>query len=357
MFFSLVLSVCWIAGPSADPVFYRSKTIPSETLAKQEQQATITDDKGDMVRVELFVDAETSYIYWYRRLFTEVCLTGECRPIDIGIYWTAAGKYAGVEIFNENLTKTDHSDFSDFDYRKLETVLNDEWSALREFEFDDLVENKKEGVDATTGATKKVIAEASVKDAVYTTYTMWHLIHVGDGEQIALLSYDYLNTHPLLLSASLEEDNSEYSHFLIQGLTSGKLKLTQELTTLVLNSLNHSDGTLKNAAFHVISSLPLEDDTIQRGISRAYQNWGIADKNRFLQTIARISVLNESLYAALAKDLDQSNPWFLNSMLPILSKHKKQSQEVIKKVKELAKSENTTIKTAAEKFLSHISSR
>lgn len=352
----LLVVLLFLGGrPAADdPVFYRSKSIPMESLQKQPGDFEITDDKGKTIRVDLLLHRDNGGIYWYRRLFTEVCLTGECRPIDIGIYWTGNGKYLGIEVFGENLTKTDHSDFSDFDYRKLESVLKDEWSPLREFLFDELVDPKKDGVDATTGAAKKVIADASVKDAVYTTYTMWHLIHVGEDEQLALLAYRYLNQNPQALSVFLRNDAPEYIHFLLDGITSGNLAMSPVLISVVLKGLNHPDPSLKNSAFKAISLLPLGSREIQDEIAPVYKQWAIPDKNRFLQSAAGLETLHEKLYEALASDLGEKNAWFLSALIPVLSASKVQSAEVVRKMKELEKSGNPQLENAVKKFLSEL---
>ncbi len=350
----MLLVAAFLSFVDPGPVFYRSKTVPSERLTRQTEQYQITDDQGKTTDVELLSDPATHKIYWYRRLFTEVCLTGECRPIDIGIYWTGEGKYLGVEIFGENLTKTDHSDFSDFDYRKLESVLRDEWSPLREFEFDELVDEKKEGVDATTGATKKVIADASVKDAVYTTYTMWHLVHVGEGEQLALLTYRYLNDNPQALSASLRDEAPEYLAFLLDGVTSGSLAISPGLVSVILKGLNHPDVPLKSSAFRAIGVLPLDNPEVQSGIAPVYKQWAIPDKNRFLLSASGLGTLHEKLYKTLAADLEQNNAWFLSSLISVLAAAKVQSPEVIEKIKKLEKSGNPQLGDAARKFLAAV---
>ncbi len=351
----LVALLFWNSRPAADdPVFYRSRSIPHESLQKQPGDFEITDDKGQNVRVDLLLQRDNGGIYWYRRLFTEVCLTGECRPIDIGIYWTGSGKYLGIEVFGENLTKTDHSEFSDFDYRKLESVLKDEWSALREFMFDELVDPKKDSVDATTGATKKVIADASVKDAVYTTYTMWHLIHVGEDEQLALLTYRYLNENPQALRAFLRHDAPEDLAFLLAGIISGNLAVNPGLISVVLKGLNHPDPSLKNSAFKAISLLPLDSREIQDEIVPVYRQWTVPDKNRFLQSAAGLQTLHRKLYDALAADLDESNPWFLSALIPVLAAAEAQSPEAIAKIKKLEKSGNPQLENASRRFLSSV---
>lgn len=338
-------------GLFEEPVFYRSKTVPHTELIRTDQTFTISDDKGKSVSVTLLQHNKNRRIYWYRRLFTEVCLTGECRPIDIGIYWSDNGKYAGFEVFRENLTKTDHSDFSDFDYRKLESILSNEWSPLREFEFEELVEDKPAGTDATTGATKKVIADAAVQDAVYTTYTMWHLIHVGEGEQLALLTYQYLADHRDVLHATLETDDPVYYSFLIEGMAAGRLPVSDKLATVILRSLGNADAALKNTAFKAIALLPINGAEIQNQIAGVYASWSIQDKTRFLRSMNQLERLYEPLYKAMAADLSESNPWFITALLPVLGKSTAQTKEVISQVRDLERSSQPAIADAARKFL------
>src|SRR5690606_28759140 len=153
---------------------------PALNPAEGGNEYTIQDDHGQSMSVVSLIGKD-SLPYWYYRIFTPVCLTGECRPVDIGIYWHFSGKYLGIEIYREPLTKTDHSEFTPMDYDRLEHILRNEWSELREYTAEELVEpvdtvDTPGTVDAVTGATRKAISEAAVKDAVYTTHTIWHLI-------------------------------------------------------------------------------------------------------------------------------------------------------------------------------------
>lgn len=339
---------------SAEPVFYRSRTIPIQELVRQEGAFVITDDKGLQVPVELWQHKSTKQIYWYRRLFTEVCLTGDCRPVDVGIYWNASGNYLGIEVFRENLTKTDHSVFSDFDYVKLESILRNEWSPLREFEFEELVDDAPQGTDATTGATKKVIADASVNDAVYTTYTLWHLIHVGEGEQLSLLTYRYLNRNPAVLEATVKGHDTAYLNFLMEGVSAGHLQINQALVGVIIEGLDSDEAVLKNTAFRAISHLPLNDPSIQNEIAKVYAGWEPQDKTRFLRSFAQVKVLGDGLYQQLSADLTTENVWFLSALLPVLAKSKKQRPEVVEKIKALQGADNSALQDAVRLFLSEL---
>lgn len=160
----------WLCQDKKD-ICFQSDALKSLNLVKQDQAFYINDDSGQEIRIQMLEDS-TGMIYWYRRLETPVCLTGECKLIDIGIYWQFNGDFLGLEVYGEHLTKTDHSTFSSSDYDKLILVLKDDWSILREYEQEGLLNENYEEIDGSSGATKKEIADETVTGAVYTTYTI-----------------------------------------------------------------------------------------------------------------------------------------------------------------------------------------
>src|SRR5690606_40150830 len=115
-------------------------------------QFIILDDSGEPIEVEAMKD-EKGVLYWYRRIFTPVCLTGECMMVDVGIYWYCTGEFFGLEVYGEHLTKTDHSIFSDEDYGKLMDVLANDWSSLREYELEIGRATCREGVYSSSADT------------------------------------------------------------------------------------------------------------------------------------------------------------------------------------------------------------
>jgi len=142
-------------------------------------------DRSDSLSAREIVelrDSEGIPVWFGRDIFKNVCLTGECRMVRLRIYWNGAANYLGIKINeNEPLTKTDHSVFSQEDYQKLDRILADSLSMLKRLVMKDLtVERKNESkyrVDGITGATQPTIFESVVRNAVYTTYTLWHTVY------------------------------------------------------------------------------------------------------------------------------------------------------------------------------------
>ncbi|MFW6290533.1 MAG: hypothetical protein ACOC0R_06160 [Mariniphaga sp.] len=118
-------------------------------------------------------------LWFSRHLFKDVCISGVCKMIRLWMFWDGAGNYLGMHIpEDEPLTKSDHTLFKPADYEKLEGILRDTASILQDMKQEDLIIvpdtiNPYE-VDGYTAATQPTLAEAVVKDAVYTCHTLWH---------------------------------------------------------------------------------------------------------------------------------------------------------------------------------------
>jgi hypothetical protein len=123
-------------------------------------------------------DKEGIPVWFDRRIFKDVCISGECKMIRLWLFWDGGGNYLGMQIpENEPLTKSDHTQFEREDYEKLESILRDTLSILKNLEQEELIIvpdtiNPYE-VDGYTAATQPALAEVVVKDAVYTCHYMF----------------------------------------------------------------------------------------------------------------------------------------------------------------------------------------
>ena len=133
---------------------------------------------------ELFeLQDENGLPVWFgRHIFKDVCISGVCKMIRLWLFWDGAGNYLGIQVpENEPLTKSDHTEFEPDDYKKLEGILRDTRSILKDLEQEDLIIVPDTiglyEVDGYTAATQPTLAEAVVKDAVYTCYTLWHTVY------------------------------------------------------------------------------------------------------------------------------------------------------------------------------------
>lgn len=139
-------------------------------------------------QLELLSDSQGNPLLFYSNIHTPVCIDGSCKPMYIEVYWNLVGDYVGYGVFEEELlTKFDHELFEKADYERLHTLLLDKNSILKRKELSDLFDvNAKPAekityqgkeVDAVSGATKKEIKESVVEGALYSCFTIWHLVH------------------------------------------------------------------------------------------------------------------------------------------------------------------------------------
>nr|WP_295922950.1 hypothetical protein [uncultured Dyadobacter sp.] len=350
----LSLLVVLLAGPvlgqGMEKTYYRSPGLESLTVHSGASPWTIENDEGELVAIQEYRSPD-GLIHWYRRVATEVCLTGDCRPIEVGIFWDCTGDFEGLEVFKEPLTKTDHSDFTTWDYRKLVSILKNDWSPLREYALSELVDEKKEeGVDAVTGATKREIAEAAVEKAVYTTHTLWHLIHLGEKEQLAKLTARRLSEGPLLDNL-LRPGRARYQPFLLDLFGQGQLPQTPTTESLVFDALaNTTDPTLKAPALAALRSLDLSSPEVQDRFATIYQTQNPAQKAEILTVIKPAYPLSKAWYEVLAADLDASNPWMAPKILSVLKNNPYQSEKVMEMLKKLSASDIAVVQKAVQDF-------
>ena len=350
-FLRLIIGVCSTFLLGTDPVFFQSDSLKRLALMPLPGEHSIRDDENEQVPVVAMKDAR-GILYWYRRVDTEVCLTGECKRVDVGLYWYCTGDFMGLEVYREHLTKTDHSNFFPADYDKLIAVLSNDWSSLREYALADLTDDKPAGVDGVSGATRKEIAAEAVADAVYTTHTLWHLVHVGEKEQLVPLTIRYLNGTDLMNSL-LSSNDKKYRFFLLEASRQGELKVTRPIRALVLEGLiARDDPSYRHAALKALAATDPNDAWFQTQLAPIYQAAVINEKIEILPALKALQRFEPALYGALARDLDVRQEWLAVKILQVLQAAPTHSDQVLHTARQLQKSESSFVRQAADDFLS-----
>lgn len=335
----------------SDSIFFRSDGLDGVKLHAYNDAFSIRDDAGVKVKITALEDQQ-QVIYWHRRVKTEVCQTGECKLVDVGLYWDCTGDFFGIEVYGEHLTKTDHSIFLPHDYDQLMSILFNDWSILREYGFSDLTsESSSNGVDATSGATRKEIASEAVKNAVYTTYTLWHLVHGGEKEQLSQLTVELLKDEryvkTLLSAATLKFD-----YFLLDMLAQLKLRQSEQLNGLMVRGLRSEDDPfMQDLALKALARADVSTPTLQSEVAEMYRSASPDVKLRILTALKNLKQVHASLASALLKDLDPQNEWFAVKILPLLLNGPAASENTLRTVRKLLESGNQTVREAARQFL------
>ncbi len=297
-------------------VYFQSERLHSMSLkGVPDQNHNIQTDDDSVVAVEQLRDS-LGIIYWYRRLETPVCLTGTCKLIDVGLYWNCMGDFFGLEVYGEHLTKTDHSVFKESDYHKLMTILNDDWSMLREYEFSDLL--TEDEVDGVSGATREELAEDAVEDAVYTTYTLWHLAHLGEKEQLIDLTVNELNGNSGMLDQLIQSEQGKYQSFAMNLLKSGKIEPTEKTDGLVLKYLASGNQVYEDQAFRTLVFSDVNDEELQAEIARLYQKASLPEKINLINAFKGAEI-SKPFHDVLDQDRQVENPWFRKHLEEILN--------------------------------------
>ena len=128
-------------------------------------------------------------IWFCRYFFKDVCMTGKCKMIHLWIFWDGAGDYLGIQLpKGEPLTKSDHTEFKAADYEKLDKILHDKVSILKNLKTKDLTYEteplKKNVVDAISSATQPALIDLVVRGAIYTCHTLWHTVYGHTNSEI-----------------------------------------------------------------------------------------------------------------------------------------------------------------------------
>lgn len=134
------------------------------------------------------MDSLDNYFY-YSSIKTTVCNDSLCQLVSLILYWDLAGYFTNFDtLTGKPLTKYDHLPFTAQDYLKLQMTLSEENSILGEKTRDELLDKNltrySEKIDAVTAATAREIRASVVEGALYSTYTLWHLINGEIKEKI-----------------------------------------------------------------------------------------------------------------------------------------------------------------------------
>lgn len=226
------------------------------------------------IALQLIYDDQELPAYYSADIFTQVCETGECKPVRIILNWDLTGNYLNYEMPpGAILTKMDHIPFNAGDYQKFASILNDRYSILADFNLSEL-KGHKEGatiqeIDGITGATPKSIENAIVPGAVYTCYTIWHLAHGSIKDTIREKS-QLLQTEEIL-SNFINHKNPDYQRWAIDQIFQS-FSQHKQLVGQALQLIESSQIFIKK---HVLQQIPqslLTKADIQKYLWNQYPN-------------------------------------------------------------------------------------
>ncbi len=113
---------------------------------------------------------------------THVCNDNQCLPVEATLNWDALGYYRRLTYPpGKPLTKKEHVPFTPADYAKLDRILRNRTSILRDWTVAFLEKppeaadpNQLAGIDAVTAPTPTTVKDSVIEDAAYTSWALWH---------------------------------------------------------------------------------------------------------------------------------------------------------------------------------------
>jgi len=210
------------------------------------------DSLSDNKIIEL-QDKNGLTIWFGRYFYKDICVTGICSMVKLWIFWDVAGNYMGIQLDEkEPLTKSDHTFFESQDYIRLDEILADTASILKDLQYEDLViegtsqlsvNNKSEKklfkIDGYSGATLPSLKEYVIKDAVFTCYTLWHTVYGETKLRIDNLLKEKIDSKYIKKLLCGSEDQKLLALDIIRKNNSFFLELESEIFPLIASTNKH----------------------------------------------------------------------------------------------------------------------
>lgn len=226
-------------------------------------------DKRDSLSGQEIIELqdENGLSIWFSRyFFKDVCMLRQCRMIRLWLFWDGAGNYLGMHLFDdEPLTKSDHTLFTEEDYKKLDRILRDTQSILKDLTPEDLeieIESDDPNLpDAISSATLPALQEVMVKDAVYTCHTLWHTVYGPTANHIQELLMN--RTSKSYLEQLFLHDNPLYTTLAVK-LTAKNPEYHEAFYPLVANAIKSADPYLSGQALAYFQPEMVKNTSVQR---------------------------------------------------------------------------------------------
>ncbi|WP_423128306.1 hypothetical protein [Gaoshiqia sp. Z1-71] len=288
--------------------------------------------------------------FYFRKIHTGVCVNGECRLLDIILYWTATGRYRGFSLpEGEFLSKTDHVPFKEEDYRRLETILANPYSVLGSYRIDQLTTAEPDmAVDAVSGATLLSVKEASVEDAVYTTYTLWNLVYGSTQKEIRNYTAARLTDE---LAAQILNSGDYHDKLWVLENMGACLSWSEEFKALIIRKVSEMPDILAGQALSALPDSILEEQSVQIPLVDHFKGLSYMSQRILLEKLERVSGLSSWVSGALASHMPDLSASVVDRILKLFVVQGVSAEEIGLQVAVLLEHKNRFIARRAYEYL------
>lgn len=242
--------------------------------------------------------------YFISHVYAPVCEEKVCYPIVLEMKWDILGYFKDYKTpLDSPLTKFDHQPFTKGDHAKMRSILSNKYSVLRDIKVGDLIDRhttiKSTVLDGVTSATRTSLKKEVVGGAVYSTYTLWHLVNGVAADSIRKKTE--LQVDSVLLRKFLVSSNPNYHYFALEKLSDGQeMRLTNEIIRLI----EFGEGNVPFFAYDRLSQNAWNDTAYQIRLVSLIGSVDFKLKNAILNQLFDVSLSVTSLDTLISK-LDQ----------------------------------------------------
>lgn len=246
--------------------------------------------------------------YYAAKLQTNVCNDQVCLPIEVNLFWDLLGNYHHFsKQSNFNFTKFDHQYFDENDYKRLNNILLDSLSPLRDYAVEDLLEKEAKKfsfeIDAVTRPTSPLFSNVTVAGALYTVYTLWHIVNGPIKNKLyeqTLKSYKELNWQIYFANSKIPS----YQEYFLKHLSSTEI---EQYKVQIISLLSAEDDFIPHYAIDVLEKNFLQDPVQYNTVLQQLEQ---LKPHVVTEILNSISAANEETKLILQKfkDNPKSNP-------------------------------------------------
>jgi hypothetical protein len=340
----------------------------SEENIRRFNQPELFENVGTIVRHQInfndtipgntlleFKDNTGLPLMYSREILTGVCIDGKCRLVKINLFWHITGRYMGFELpHKEFLSKTEHKPFTPDEYDRLHELLANSLSPLAQYTLDELVPKKdsiKNDVDAVSTATIAAVLDHIVEGAVYTTYTLWHIVYGTTQEEIENLTNKNLN--PQLILRLFESEVLNDKIWALNHI-SEETEITPEIRGKIFEFIQDEDVYLTERALNALKPELLAEKQIQNQLAEIFGKTGFLQKRLILKRLEQAPVIHFEPAEKLASEMQNLRGALVRTIIQLFEKHDIENKKVINEVTELLQNENRFIASQAVHFLEQL---
>ncbi|WP_373494760.1 hypothetical protein [Aquiflexum sp.] len=293
-------------------------------------------------------------IWFAKELHKIVCLEGNCRILDLWLFWDGIGDYLGFNLFKDSpLTKTDHVDFDQEDYEKLHRILLDEESILGRMEKENLVYPSVRTdyqVDGYSGATQLSLKEYLVKDAAYTCYTIWHSVYGPVQEEIRrILDRRADNSFLTLL---FDQHEPKYKIWAINFIERNPSYYSQFLSQII-DQIKSEDDLLSLKAMKFFLAERLSEPALQIELASRIDEFPDQRRYELLWELAELDLIQDETIIILLDKFGQNKikPSLIGYIYNLIRPENLKDYNLAVRLRAFLKHENLYVRNLTKKLL------